>query len=119
MTERHVLPSGTPCRLLAPRMPGVPDYHVLALDGPARGSDLDELARLAAHTARRLGAELRGDPDAFTIVLNGASASRRPWAHAHIVPVRTPAQKRRAFACLWLKGPLRRLQRLAALHRPA
>ena len=115
MTERHVLPGGTPCRLLAPRMPGVPDYHVLALEGPAGGSDLDELAALAARIAQRLGADLRGDPHAFSIVLNGASASRRPWAHAHIVPVRTPGQKRRAFACMWLKGPLRRLARLRAL----
>ncbi len=114
MTGRHVLPGGTPGTLLDPRMPGVPDYHVLALDGPACGSDLDELARLAARIARDLGAELRGDPGAFTIVLNGASASRRPWAHAHIVPVRSPAQKRRAFAFLLLKGPLRRLERLCA-----
>lgn len=111
MTGRHLLPTGTPCTLAAPHMPGVPDYHVLALDGPARGRDLDELAGLAARIARDLGAELRGDPGAFTIVLNGASASRRPWAHAHIVPVRSPAQKRRAFACLLLKGPLRRVIR--------
>ncbi len=111
MTGRYVLSGGHPCRLLAPRMPGVADYHVLALDGPADGDDLEELALLAARIARRLGAELRGDAGAFTIVLNGASASRRPWAHAHIIPVRTPAQKRRAFACLMLKGPLRKVLR--------
>ncbi|HEX8121065.1 MAG TPA: hypothetical protein VF549_07355 [Solirubrobacteraceae bacterium] len=59
-------------------MPGVRDYHVLALDGPARGPDVDELASLAARLARHLGEERRGDPDAFTIVLNGARSSRRP-----------------------------------------
>ncbi len=118
MTGRYVLAGGVPCALLAPHMPGVPDYHVLALDGPADGDVLDELARLAAVIARRLGAELRGDAGAFTIVLNGASASRRPWAHAHIIPVRTPAQKRRAFACLLLKGPLRKLSTGAHGGRP-
>ena len=112
MTDDFVLRGGRRCVLLAPRMPGVPDYHVLALDGPARGADLEELAALAASIARRLGEDLRDDPDAFSIVLNGPRASRRPWAHAHIIPVRTPAQKRRAFALMWLKGPLRRLDRL-------
>ena len=117
MTRRFVLSGGRPCRLLAPHMPGVPDYHVLALDGPAQGRDLDELARLAAETAQRLGEDLAGDPGAFTIVLNGTRASRRPWAHAHIIPVATPAQKRRAFACLLLKGPSRRVERALAQAR--
>jgi hypothetical protein len=117
VTGRFVLPSGTPCELLAPPMPGVRDYHVLALDRPAVGADLAELAELAARIAQRLGRELADDPGAFTIVLNGAAASRRPWAHAHIIPVSTPAAKRRAFACLMLKGPLRRLPRLTSSRR--
>ena len=117
MTEHFVLPGGRGCDLLSPHMPGVPNYHVLALEGPARGADLAELAQLAARPAQGLGEELAGDPGAFTIILNGARASRRPWAHAHIILVSTPAQKRRAFAYLCLKGPLRRLER--RLHRRA
>ncbi len=111
MTGRFVLPGGLDCDLLAPHMPGVPNYHVLAAGGPVDGDALDELARLATAVAQRLGRELSGDPGAFTVILNGARASRRPWAHAHIIPVATPAQKRRAFAFLLVKGPLRRLER--------
>jgi hypothetical protein len=92
-------------------MPGVPHYHVLALEDRARDSEVDELARLGAHIARQLGRELADDEGAFTIILNGERASRRPWAHVHILPVRTPAEKRRAFAFLMFKGPLRRAER--------
>jgi diadenosine tetraphosphate (Ap4A) HIT family hydrolase len=98
-------------------MPGVRDYHVLAVDGRAHPDDMDELAGLAARIARRLGRELRGDDDAFTIIFNGARTSRRHWAHVHIIPAASPGQKRRAFALLWLKGPLRRVERL--VRRPA
>ena len=90
-------------------MPGVRDYHVLALDRPATDEDLDELVRVGARIACQLGRELRGDAGAFTMIVNGHRASRRPWAHVHIIPVDTPARKRRAFAFLFLKGPLRRL----------
>jgi diadenosine tetraphosphate (Ap4A) HIT family hydrolase len=95
----------------------VPNYHVLAATGPVHDEEVDELAQIGARIARRLGRELMGDEDAFTIILNGASASRRPWAHVHILPVRTPAEKRRAFAFLFLKGPLRRLERRLPLTR--
>ena len=114
MNERYVLPTGVPCELLEPRMPGVPGYHVLAIDGPAHDDDVDELARLGASIARRLGHDLRGDEGAFTIIVNGQRTSRRPWAHVHIIPAGTPAEKRRAFAFLLLKGPLRRID--AQLH---
>jgi len=121
MIERYVLPTGAECELHAPPMPGVPGYHVLAVDGAAHDDDIDELARLGAHIARRLGRELRGDEGAFTIIVNGCRTSRRPWAHVHIIPAGTPAEKRRAFAFLLLKGPLRRLSpaRRAALRRAA
>ena len=116
MTGSFVLPSGRRCTLHAPQMPGVDNYHVLAADGPVHDDDVDELARLGARIARGLGADLNGDEGAFTIILNGARTSRRPWAHVHILPVGTPAEKRRAFALLWLKGPLRRIRRTVAVR---
>jgi hypothetical protein len=117
MSARYLLPGGTRCELLAPHMPGVRDYHVLAVEGQAHPDDLDELACLAARIARGLGRDLRGDEGAFTIIFNGARTSRRQWAHVHIIPAESPAQKRRAFALLCLKGPLRRLERLARRGR--
>lgn len=113
MTGRYLLRGGVACELLEPHMPGVPNYHVLAVDGHVSQSDVDELAALGARIARRLGHELRGDEGAFTIILNGPLSSRRPWAHVHILPVATPAEKRRAFALLFMKGPLRRMERVA------
>ena len=110
--RRYDLPGGAHCELFAPPMPGVADYHVLAADRPLHDEAVDELARLASHEARRLGRQLRGDEGAFTVILNGSLASRRPWAHAHIIPVCSPAQKRRAFALLSVKGPLRKAERL-------
>ncbi len=118
MTGHFVLPGGLACDLLCPHMPGVPNYHVLAAGGPVDGDALDELARLATAVAQRLGREVSGDPGAFTVVLNGARASRRPWAHAHIIPAATPAEKRRAFAFLLVKGPLRRLERALTVAVP-
>ena len=111
MTGRYELPGGVRCELLQPHMPGIRHYHVLAASGPAHDDDVDEMARLGARIARKLGRDLVGDQDAFTIILNGARASRRPWAHVHILPVATPAEKRRAFAFLFAKGPLRRIER--------
>jgi hypothetical protein len=111
VNARYLLPAGTCCELLAPHMPGVRDYHVLAVDGATHHEDMDQLAGLAARIARELGRELRGDDEAFTIIFNGARTSRRRWAHVHIIPAATPAQKRRAFALLCLKGPLRRVER--------
>ena len=119
MTGSFELPGGLQCELIAPHMPGVPNYHVLAVDGPVEGNQLGELARLAAGLAEVLGLETIGDANAFTIILNGASASRRPWAHAHSIPVRTPAEKRRAFAFLCLKGPFRALERRLRRSRSA
>lgn len=111
MVGRYTLPSGLKCQVLAPPMPGVPNYHVLAAETSARDHDLEQLAQLATRLARELGIRLHGDEAAFTVILKGARTSRRPWAHAHIIPAGTPAQKRRAFACLFLKDPLRRLSR--------
>ena len=119
MTGRYRLPGGIACELLEPHMPGVAHYHVLAVDRPVKERDVDELAALGASLARALGRELRGDEGAFTIILNGPRASRRPWAHVHILPVATPGEKRRAFALLFLKGPLRRAERVVGRRQGA
>jgi hypothetical protein len=111
VTGRYVLPGGLTCELLSPHMPGVPGYHVLAARDHASAAAVDEMARLAAGIARELGRRRLGDEGAFTIILNGARTRRRQWAHVHIIPADTPARKRRAFAFLCLKGPLRRLER--------
>ena len=114
MNGEFVLPGGTHCELLSPHMPGVANYHVLAATGPVRNEDdTVELARLGAAIARDLGSTLMGDEGAFTIILNGPRTSRRPWAHVHIIPTDTPGRKRRAFACLMLKKPLRAADRAA------
>ena len=54
---------------------------------------------------------LYGDAQCFTVLYNGARTRRKPWPHFHIIPARTPGEKRFMLLCLNLKRVSRRLLR--------
>ena len=72
--------------LVAPELPGAPFPWHEALD-------------LAAELAQT---EL-GDPEAFTLLYNGARTRRCPWPHVHVLLARTVREKRWALLCFHLK----------------
>lgn len=105
-----VLPSGRTVELRTPSLPLVRHYHVLAWPkdrGPATPSEIDAMFAIAHAFARDRGLELFGDPECFTVLYNGARTRRMPWPHFHILPARTPAEKRWTLFCLSLKRLLR------------
>lgn len=106
------LRSGKRCRLLCPRLPLLPRVHVLSVD-PGQGShteeDAAELLALAYVAGRRLGERFHGDPECFTLLVNGRRSGRRPWLHVHVLPARSPADKHRMLLLLAFKRALRRL----------
>ena len=91
-------------------MPLVSHYHVLAWpkdQGPATPREIDEMFSLAHTFARERGQALFGDPDCFTVLYNGARTRRMPRPHFHVIPARTPGQKRWTLICLFFKRLLR------------
>lgn len=129
-----VLESGRRVELRAPFVPFVPAYRVLSVVSRARcdseagaaeaseaatHEEIDEMFALAHAIARARGEALFGDPGCFAVLYNGARARRMPWAHFHIIPARSPAERRFVLFCLLLKRWSRRLLRLlpAALRR--
>lgn len=117
MRETFTLSSGRVCRVDNPRLPLLPDYHVLYFPGrQGRPSEveIEEMLVLARRTARRLGRELHGDPECYTVLFNGARTSRRPWVHFHVLPVESVAKKRWALLCLTLKRCLRMAAKVAS-----
>jgi len=106
-----VLSTGRRVELGAPEIPFVPHYRVLGWRGDARPpmpSEIDGMFALAHSIARERGRELFGDPECFAVLYNGARARRMPWAHFHIIPARSPAERRFVLLCLVLKRVLRR-----------
>lgn len=105
-----LLSSGRPVELRTPPLPWVRHYHVLAWprdQGPATPREIDEMWVLAHSFARARGLELFGDEQCFTVLYNGARTRRMPWPHFHLIPARSPTEKRWALLCLSLKRLLR------------
>lgn len=109
--DREVrLRTGRVVTLRSPRLPLVDHYHVLAWpksEGPATPAEIDEMFSLAHAFARARGVELFGDAECFTVLYNGARTRRMPWPHFHILPARSPAEKRWTLLCLSMKRLLR------------
>jgi hypothetical protein len=109
--ERDVLlRSGRSVELRAPELPLVRSYYVLAWPkdhGPATLAEIDEMWSIAHAFARERGVALFGDPECFTVLYNGGRTRRMPWPHFHVIPARTPGEKRWVLLCLSLKRLLR------------
>jgi hypothetical protein len=114
------LSTGRCVELRAPHVPFAPHYRVLSWPRPStsrHGSpaaterEIDEMFALAHEIARARGRELFGDPECFAVLFNGARAARMPWPHFHLIPARSPAERRRVLLLLWLKRLSRRLLR--------
>ena len=110
---RVALPSG---RFVSWHRPHVPfAEHYLTLSWPRGGAeataeDIDAMWSLAHARAREEGQRLFGDPQCFTVLYNGARTRRMPWPHFHIIPARTPSEKRWVLMCMSLKRISRRLE---------
>lgn len=105
-----LLRSGRVAELRTPSLPLVRHYHVLAWpkdQGPATPAEIDEMWSIAHAFARERGEALFGDPECFTVLYNGARTRRMPWPHFHVIPARTPGEKRWVLLCLSLKRLLR------------
>jgi diadenosine tetraphosphate (Ap4A) HIT family hydrolase len=105
--EREIpLRSGRVVALRSPALPLVRHYHVLAWPkdaGPATPAEIDEMWSIAHAFSRERGAALFGDPECFTVLYNGARTRRMPWPHFHVIPARSPGEKRWVLSCLSLK----------------
>lgn len=113
------LRSGRRVELRAPIVPFVPAYRVLSWPRAVGGRDeatatheeIDEMFALAHAIARERGEHLFGDPGCFAVLFNGARARRMPWPHFHLIPARSPAERRFVLFCLLLKRLSRRVLR--------
>ncbi|MFN9813730.1 MAG: hypothetical protein ACK6CU_29315 [Deltaproteobacteria bacterium] len=113
------LRSGRRVELRAPVVPFVPEYRVLswpkpnmpAGEAPASHEEIDEMFALAHAIARERGERLFGDAGCFAVLFNGARARRMPWPHFHLIPARSPAERRFVLFCLLLKRLSRRALR--------
>lgn len=104
------LRTGRAVELRSPRLPLVRSYHVLAWprdQGPATPAEIDEMWCIAHAFARARGRELFGDEECFTVLYNGARTRRMPWPHFHVLPARSPTEKRWILVCLLFKRILR------------
>lgn len=118
------LSSGQRVELRAPVVLFAPHYRVLSWPRPQQGqqaraataAEIDEMFALAHGVARERGRALFGDPECFAVLFNGARAARMPWPHFHLIPARSPSERRFVLFCLLLKRVSRRF--LRALPRP-
>lgn len=104
------LSSGAQCRLVAPDVPLAPDLRVLSLEpegAEASSADVAEVLALAHRLGRELGRCRHGDPECFTLMVNGRRSGRRPWLHVHILPARSPSDKHRLLLLMALKRVFR------------
>ena len=95
---------------MVPGLRGV--YWVLhheALDGPNPPSR-EELLILALRAARRLAMARYGDPECYSILMNGERTRRTKGDHVHIILGRTVAEKRRRFLLVQAKHLTRALR---------
>jgi hypothetical protein len=92
--------NGPRLRVQRGRLPGVAHYYLLVATGQSSQS-------FPWQAAQELAAELAltelGDPEAFTVLYNGARTRRCPWPHVHVILARTVAEKRCALLCFHLK----------------
>lgn len=118
------LSSGQRVELRAPVVLFAPHYRVLSWPRPPAGlsarsatpAEIGEMFALAHGIARDRGQALFGDPECFAVLFNGARAARMPWPHFHLIPARSPSERRFVLFCLLLKRISRRF--LRALPRP-
>lgn len=118
------LSGGQRVELRAPVVLFAPHYRVLSWPRPRHGAsaraatpaEIDEMFALAHGIARERGRALFGDAECFSVLFNGARAARMPWPHFHLIPARSPAERRFVLLCLLLKRISRRV--LRALPRP-
>jgi hypothetical protein len=99
------LSSGRRCSLIRPTVPLVPCYYVLLPEGAEQPTmeELDEMWALAHRLARWLARHHHGDPECFTLLFSGARTRKRGWPHIHIIPARSPAEKRWLLLLLSIK----------------
>lgn len=116
MTTTYRLPGGAGARLTNPGVPFLPHYRVLYLLGEEKPEKRDEaeLLTLGQRLARRLGEEALGDPEAFSVLFNGARTRRFARAHVHLLPSGSVTGKRWALLFLSLKRLLRLVRSLGA-----
>jgi hypothetical protein len=118
------LSSGQRVELRAPVVLFAPHYRVLSWPRPGDGqaprvampAEIDEMFALAHGIARERGRTIFGDAECFAVLFNGARAARMPWPHFHLIPARSPSERRFVLLCLMLKRISRRL--LRSLPRP-
>lgn len=114
----------TGLRVVRGRLPGVHRYYLLVAEDPRPEAPFP-WAQASLEAAELARAEL-GDPEAFTLLYNGARTRRRPWPHAHVLLARSVAEKRWALLCYhlkhltrWWRWPLLRRLHAGALRRAA
>lgn len=91
----------TGLRVVRGRLPGVSRYFLLLGEEGSAGAPFPW--HEARELARALAREELGDPEAFTLLYNGARTRRRPWPHVHVLLARSVAEKRWALLCYHLK----------------
>jgi len=115
MTAKHNrrrLSSGRSYLIAAPALPGIPGYRVLSVEETDLGQeDMAELLIEAQRQAGAIARERLGDPQCYTLLMNGSRTRRRPWVHVHIIPANSVRAKRFALCCFILKHVLCRLFR--------
>lgn len=106
--RRFRLSTGRLCVLSARPLPLLRSYHVLSVADRRALSprEEEEMVVVAQRSGRRVGRRFYGDPQCFAVVYSGARGRRRPWAHFHLVAVRSVADKRWKLLVLHCKRVL-------------
>ena len=87
-SEDIALSSGNTSSLVRIRNEWIPRYYVLTFpeaQGQPTATEISEMLVVGMERARRLAAEIVGDPEAFGVIYSGYSARRERGWHVHII----------------------------------
>ena len=101
------LASGKSCYLTQIRNDLIPNYYLLSFpkdQGQPSSTEVTEMLNFGIGHAQKLGIELLGDSEAFTILYSGYSARREKGWHVHIVLLGNRWRKAWLYAVLACKN---------------